>query len=39
MTAGSLGYNRELGVIVNDAQQLAGVESAIDTDFKAGTAQ
>jgi phosphatidylserine/phosphatidylglycerophosphate/cardiolipin synthase-like enzyme len=39
MTAGSLGYNRELGVIIDDATELAKVEAAINTDFAAGVAQ
>ena len=38
-TAGSLGYNRELGVIFSDPTEIAKVKSAIDTDFAAGTAQ
>jgi phosphatidylserine/phosphatidylglycerophosphate/cardiolipin synthase-like enzyme len=38
-SAGSLGYNRELGVIFTTASELAKVESAIDTDFANGTAQ
>jgi cardiolipin synthase len=37
-SAGSLGYNRELGVIFNDATQLAKVKTAVDTDFAAGVA-
>jgi phosphatidylserine/phosphatidylglycerophosphate/cardiolipin synthase-like enzyme len=38
-SAGSLGYNRELGVIFDDQAQLAKVKTAIDTDFAAGVAQ
>jgi phosphatidylserine/phosphatidylglycerophosphate/cardiolipin synthase-like enzyme len=38
-SAGSLGYNRELGVIFTQAPELAKVEAAISTDFAAGTAQ
>ena len=37
-SAGSLGFNRELGVIFNDATQLAKIKTAIDTDFAAGVA-
>jgi phosphatidylserine/phosphatidylglycerophosphate/cardiolipin synthase-like enzyme len=33
MTTGSLLYNRELGVILNDATELAKVQSAMNTDF------
>jgi phosphatidylserine/phosphatidylglycerophosphate/cardiolipin synthase-like enzyme len=36
---GSLGYNRELGIVIDDPTQLAKVEAAIDTDFSSGTAQ
>ena len=39
MTGGSLGYNRELGVVITNATELAKVEAAINTDFAAGTAQ
>ena len=39
MTAGSLGYNRELGLELTDATQLAKVKQAIDTDFANGTPQ
>ena len=39
MTAGSLGYNRELGVIFAVPTELAKIKTAIDTDFAAGTAQ
>ena len=38
-SAGSLGYNRELGVIFSTAAELAKVETAINTDFAAGTAR
>ncbi len=38
-SAGSLGYNRELGVIFSTQTELAKVESAIATDYAAGTAQ
>jgi phosphatidylserine/phosphatidylglycerophosphate/cardiolipin synthase-like enzyme len=38
-SAGSLGYNRELGVIFDTKAELAKVKSAIDTDFAAGVAQ
>jgi phosphatidylserine/phosphatidylglycerophosphate/cardiolipin synthase-like enzyme len=38
-SAGSVGYNRELGVIFDSASELAKVETAIDTDFAAGVAQ
>ena len=38
-TAGSLGHNRELGVIFSAASELAKIKSAIDTDFAAGVAQ
>ncbi len=38
-TAGSLGYNRELGVIFDDPTEIAKVKTAIDSDFAAGTAQ
>jgi cardiolipin synthase len=38
-TAGSLSYNRELGLIIDDATQLAKVEAAINTDFANGTMQ
>jgi cardiolipin synthase A/B len=38
-SAGSLGYNRELGVIFDTASELAKVKTAIDTDFAAGKAQ
>ena len=39
MTGGSLGYNRELGIIITSPAQLAAVETAINTDFAAGTPQ
>lgn len=35
-TAGSLGYNRELGVELSSATELAKIEAAIATDFAAG---
>ncbi len=38
-SAGSLGYNRELGVIFSTAAELAKVETAINTDFAKGVAQ
>ena len=38
-TGGSLGYNREVGLIVTNAAQLAPVEAAIASDFAAGTPQ
>jgi cardiolipin synthase len=38
-SAGSLGFNRELGVIFTDQAQLAKVKTAINTDFAAGVAQ
>jgi phosphatidylserine/phosphatidylglycerophosphate/cardiolipin synthase-like enzyme len=38
-TGGSLGYNRELGLVITDVSQLALIEAAINTDFAAGTAQ
>ena len=38
-SAGSLGYNRELGVIFDTASELKKVKTAIDLDFAAGTAQ
>jgi phosphatidylserine/phosphatidylglycerophosphate/cardiolipin synthase-like enzyme len=38
-SAGSLGYNRELGVIFSTSTELAKVKAAIDTDFAAGVAQ
>jgi phosphatidylserine/phosphatidylglycerophosphate/cardiolipin synthase-like enzyme len=37
-SGGSLGYNRELGVIFDDATQVGKVESAIATDYAHGTA-
>jgi phosphatidylserine/phosphatidylglycerophosphate/cardiolipin synthase-like enzyme len=39
LTAGSLGYNRELGVELSDPTELAKIETAIDTDFANGKAQ
>ena len=38
-SAGSLGYNRELGVIFAVPAELAKMKTAIDKDFAAGTAQ
>jgi cardiolipin synthase A/B len=38
-SAGSLGYNRELGVIFTVPAELAKVETAISTDFAAGVVQ
>ena len=38
-SGGSLGYNRELGVIFDSATELAKVEAAINVDFAAGVAQ
>jgi len=38
-SAGSLGYNRELGVIFDAKAELAMVETAIDADFGRGVAQ
>jgi cardiolipin synthase len=38
-SGGSLGYNRELGVVFNTATELAKVKAAIDTDFAAGVVQ
>ena len=38
-SGGSLGYNRELGVIFDTAAEVAKVKTAIDTDFGKGTAQ
>src|SRR3569623_32549 len=38
-SSGSLGYNRELGVIFDTAAEVAKVKSAIDTDFGKGTPQ
>ena len=38
-SAGSLGYNRELGVIFAVPAELAKMKTAIDHDFAAGTAQ
>jgi phosphatidylserine/phosphatidylglycerophosphate/cardiolipin synthase-like enzyme len=38
-TAGSLGYNRELGVTFTVPAELAKIKTAIDKDFAAGTAQ
>jgi phosphatidylserine/phosphatidylglycerophosphate/cardiolipin synthase-like enzyme len=39
MTTGSLSYNRELGVIVNDPAELAKVESAVSADIGNATKQ
>lgn len=38
-SAGSLGYNRELGVIIGAPAELAKIKTAIDTDFAHGVAQ
>jgi phosphatidylserine/phosphatidylglycerophosphate/cardiolipin synthase-like enzyme len=38
-SAGSLGYNREVGVIFSAPAELAKVQAAINTDFAAGVAQ
>jgi cardiolipin synthase len=38
-SAGSLGYNRELGVVFDATTELAKVKAAIDTDFAAGVPQ
>jgi phosphatidylserine/phosphatidylglycerophosphate/cardiolipin synthase-like enzyme len=38
-TGGALGYNRELGVVIDNVTQLALVETAINSDFAKGTAQ
>jgi phosphatidylserine/phosphatidylglycerophosphate/cardiolipin synthase-like enzyme len=38
-SGGSLGYNRELGVIFDASSEVAKVEAAISTDFGKGTAQ
>jgi len=38
-SGGSLGYNRELGVIFDNATEVAKVKSTIDIDFGKGTAQ
>jgi cardiolipin synthase len=38
-SGGSLGYNRELGVIIDSPTQIALVQTAINHDFSAGTAQ
>jgi hypothetical protein len=37
-TAGSLGGNRELGVIFNAAAEVAKVKTAVNTDFTGGSA-
>ena len=37
-TGGSLGYNRELGVIFSQASEVEKVQSTIATDFTAGSA-
>jgi phosphatidylserine/phosphatidylglycerophosphate/cardiolipin synthase-like enzyme len=39
LSGGSLGYNRELGVIFTSSTELEKVESAISTDFSRGTPQ
>jgi cardiolipin synthase len=38
-SGGSLGYNREVGVIFDSAAELAKIETAISTDFSHGTLQ
>jgi phosphatidylserine/phosphatidylglycerophosphate/cardiolipin synthase-like enzyme len=38
-SGGSLGYNRELGVIFDSAAEVAKVKTTIDADFAKGTAQ
>ncbi len=38
-SGGSLGYNRELGVVFDTTSELAKVKAAIDTDFAAGVPQ
>lgn len=38
-SAGSLGYNRELGIVIDNATELAKVETAINADYAAGTMQ
>lgn len=38
-SAGSLGYNRELGVIIGAPAELAKIKTAIDADFAHGVAQ
>lgn len=38
-SGGSLGYNRELGVIFDNATEVAKVKTTIDTDFGKGTPQ
>jgi phosphatidylserine/phosphatidylglycerophosphate/cardiolipin synthase-like enzyme len=38
-SGGSLGYNRELGVIFDNGPELAKIKTAIDTDFSHGVAQ
>lgn len=37
LSGGSLGYNRELGVIFSEASEVAKVSAAIATDFSGGT--
>jgi len=37
-SGGSLGYNRELGVLTNTASEVAKVETTTQSDFAAGTA-
>jgi phosphatidylserine/phosphatidylglycerophosphate/cardiolipin synthase-like enzyme len=39
LTAGSLGYNRELGVIFAEPSEVSKVESSIASDFQRGTPQ
>ncbi|MFI5302352.1 MAG: phosphatidylserine/phosphatidylglycerophosphate/cardiolipin synthase family protein [Polyangiales bacterium] len=38
-SGGSLGYNRELGVFITAASELAKIKTAIDSDFASGTPQ
>jgi phosphatidylserine/phosphatidylglycerophosphate/cardiolipin synthase-like enzyme len=38
-SGGSLGYNRELGVIFGNAAELAKIKTTIDADFSRGVAQ
>jgi phosphatidylserine/phosphatidylglycerophosphate/cardiolipin synthase-like enzyme len=38
-SGGSLGYNRELGLIIANPTELAKIQTAIDADFSAGTPQ
>jgi phosphatidylserine/phosphatidylglycerophosphate/cardiolipin synthase-like enzyme len=38
-SGGSLGYNRELGVLIDNATELAKIEATINSDFGRGTPQ